>query len=538
MSDTEYTVEVGGMAGSGTVIASIPAKAVQDLAGHDSTASTSTDNSVTYTTPLQATISLAENQASTTNADTIYYIVNFTERVTDFDDADVTLAGTAKPTTAHVTCLDSPADGVGMIYNIAVSGMTQSDATKKDPLTQTDSVIVSLNSCARDDALNRANDPSNLAQVNYDVKRPTVTVDQATNQKDPTNESTINFTVVFSEPVTGFTSSELSLKDSDGKKLSTFVTGSGTTYDVAVTGMTENEPVVLTVPENVASDMAGNFNQASTSTDNSVTYDNVGPNVTINQSVTQSDPVEQDGAGDPANPKKIMFRVVFAEAVSDFGPSSVKLSGTAGATTAEVKQADADRKVFDVAVSGMKSDGTVIAELRAGMPTTMRAILASHRRAATTRCSSRRFRQSRSIRPSVRPIRRRSATPISAGSISRWYSASRLPISPRTTSRSTAQRQPAYCEHHCTRRRCLDLYRHRHWNYAQRRPHCHRPGRQGTRRSRPPERRRFDEHRQSRYLRRQRAFGHPPAADESNRRLAGQLHRYLCRAGQGLRGRQ
>ena len=35
-------------------------------------------------------------------------------------------------------------------------------------------------------------------------RRPTVTINQAAGQADPTNASPINFTVVFSEAVTGF----------------------------------------------------------------------------------------------------------------------------------------------------------------------------------------------------------------------------------------------------------------------------------------------------------------------------------------------
>ncbi|WP_287158006.1 Ig-like domain-containing protein [Chloroflexus sp.] len=45
---TTFEVVVSGMSGNGTVIASIPVNVVQDLAGNGNTASTSTDNEVTY----------------------------------------------------------------------------------------------------------------------------------------------------------------------------------------------------------------------------------------------------------------------------------------------------------------------------------------------------------------------------------------------------------------------------------------------------------------------------------------------------------
>ncbi len=46
-------------------------------------------------------------------------------------------------------------------------------------------------------------------EVTYDATPPTVTINQATGQADPTNASPINFTVVFSEPVSGFPSNDI-----------------------------------------------------------------------------------------------------------------------------------------------------------------------------------------------------------------------------------------------------------------------------------------------------------------------------------------
>ena len=50
------------------------------------------------------------------------------------------------------------------------------------------------------------------------------------------------------------------------------VTGSGTTYNVAVSGMTASGTVTATVAAGVADDAAGNPNLASTSSDNTVNY--------------------------------------------------------------------------------------------------------------------------------------------------------------------------------------------------------------------------------------------------------------------------
>jgi uncharacterized repeat protein (TIGR01451 family) len=98
---------------------------------------------------------------------------------------------------------------------------------------------------------------------------PGVTINQAVGQNDPTDVQPINFTVVFEEPVTGFTSSDVTLSGAAGATAT--VTGGPSTYNVAVNGVADGETVTATIAANVASDSAGNGNLASTSTDNSVT---------------------------------------------------------------------------------------------------------------------------------------------------------------------------------------------------------------------------------------------------------------------------
>lgn len=105
----------------------------------------------------------------------------------------------------------------------------------------------------------------------FDPDRPSVTINQDVTQADPTSSSPINFAVNFSEPVTGFTSSDVVLGGTAGATTAV-VTGSGTTYNVAVSGMTGSGTVTATIPDSAAVDASNLPNTASTSTDNSVTY--------------------------------------------------------------------------------------------------------------------------------------------------------------------------------------------------------------------------------------------------------------------------
>jgi hypothetical protein len=100
---------------------------------------------------------------------------------------------------------------------------------------------------------------------------PSVTVNQAAGQADPTSTSPINFTVVFNEPVTGFETGDVSLGGTAGATAAT-VSGGPSTFNVAVNGMTASGTVTASIPAGVAVDGSGNPNTASTSTDDTVTY--------------------------------------------------------------------------------------------------------------------------------------------------------------------------------------------------------------------------------------------------------------------------
>ncbi|MGW5192832.1 Ig-like domain-containing protein [Kribbella sp. NPDC004138] len=104
--------------------------------------------------------------------------------------------------------------------------------------------------------------------------RPSLTVDQAAGQADPAASSPVNFTAVFSEAVTDFTSSDVTVVPATA---SVVVTGSGTTYNLAVSGLTSSSSVTVSIAANTVHDSFGAGNTASTSTDNTVTYDATGP---------------------------------------------------------------------------------------------------------------------------------------------------------------------------------------------------------------------------------------------------------------------
>ncbi|MFD7156239.1 hypothetical protein ACFV9C_16645 [Kribbella sp. NPDC059898] len=112
------------------------------------------------------------------------------------------------------------------------------------------------------------------ANVTVNNTRPSVTVNQAAGQADPTSAATINFTAVFSEAVSDFTSSDVTVSPVGATAT---VTGSGTTYNIAVSGLTTTGTVTVSLAADVAHDAAGAGNTASTSIDNTVLYDVTAP---------------------------------------------------------------------------------------------------------------------------------------------------------------------------------------------------------------------------------------------------------------------
>lgn len=125
-----------------------------------------------------------------------------------------------------------------------------------------------------------------------------VTINRAIGQADPTNGPAIDFNVVFDAPVTGFTATDVDLSGSTvGGTLVVEVSGSGTTYTVTVTGMSGVGKVVARVKDGAATDGFGIGTYASTSTDNSVTFDHprlvIGPGPGMEPRVKVRDMVTQ-----------------------------------------------------------------------------------------------------------------------------------------------------------------------------------------------------------------------------------------------------
>src|SRR5436190_221461 len=185
-----------------------------------------------------------------------------------------------------------------------------------------------------------------------DTTPPAVTINQAAGQADPTNNSPINFTAVFSGPVSGFTGAGVTISGTAGGTKTVTVSGGPSTYTVAVSGMTTDGTVIATIADRVGQRPAASHNTASTATDNSVSLDATRPAVTINQAA---------GQVDPTNSSPINFTAAFSRPTLFPYTTLFRSSGTAGGT--KTVTVTGGPSTYNVAVSGMTTSGTVIATI-------------------------------------------------------------------------------------------------------------------------------------------------------------------------------
>jgi hypothetical protein len=296
------------------------------------------------TTP-DVTINQASGQADPTTTSPILFTVVFSEPVTGFTASDVSFTGsTAGGTVAAAV------SGSGDTYTVSVSGMTSSG-----------NVVASVPAAAAVDADNNPTLASTSTDnsVRFNSPPPTVTINQAVGQADPTTGGPITFTVTFSKPVTGFTASDISFTGSTAAgTLVAAISGSGPVYTVTVTGMTGNGTVVASIPASAVTDSDNQPNAASTSTDNTVTLTAGTPGVTINQAAGQIDPTTST---------PVLFTVQFSEPVTGFTAADVLFTGSTA--TGMVATVTGSGALYTVSVAGMTTSGTVVVTIPAGAAT-------------------------------------------------------------------------------------------------------------------------------------------------------------------------
>ncbi|MDY6950217.1 MAG: choice-of-anchor D domain-containing protein [Thermodesulfobacteriota bacterium] len=350
--DTRFEVSVAVVSGEGYISATIPAGAVEDAAGNTNNASEDFDNQV-YVDLVKpsATVNQAQEhvQPDPTNISPVRFWIDFDESIDSLTEADLDIGGSA--TTGGITICSFHDNTV---FDVFIEVLTDGTVELTLPAGRVQDLYGNTNNAST----------STDNSVTYDTTGPNVTIEQADVQSDPTNSSPVVFTVAFNEPINEatFTSADVSVGGTatTGTVTVTEVApNDDTTFEVSIV-VTGDGTVQPTIPAGGVEDVAGNTNNASTSTDNSVTVDITQPDVTINQAGGQADPTDNS---------PVFFTAVFNEPINTatFTDADVNIGGTAttGAVTVAEEDPPNDGTTFSVSVE-VTTDGTVIADILVG----------------------------------------------------------------------------------------------------------------------------------------------------------------------------
>lgn len=261
---------------------SIPANNAIDVSGNKNS------NAITYTYEHKGSSSNLVGSTITKNTSTsrtVTYTITFNDNVYGFTKDDITISEGTKGTFTKVNQKK---------YTLVVTHTSDGSKT----------ITVNASSC--NDRFGNLNASKSLTHT-IDSIKPTVTI-----IKNTSTSRTVTYTFTFSEAVTGFTASSVTV--SEGTK-GTFTKVSDSKYTLVVTHASDGSKTI-TVAAGACKDSAGNGNTANTLT-HTINTDTTKPTVTIRNSRAY------DGGK-----KRYLYTVTFtwSENVYDFDASKVTIN--------------------------------------------------------------------------------------------------------------------------------------------------------------------------------------------------------------------
>ncbi len=263
--------------------------------------------------PSISTITRQNN--STTNAQNVNYLVTFSESVSGVDAADFTL--TTNLSGASITNVS----GSGNTYTVSVN-TGSGDGTLRLDLTDNDSILNSLSLPLGGTGAANGNF-LNGETYTVDKTAPAITSILLANTS-PTNAASVDFSVTFSEPVTGVDAGDFTVVTSVGASI-TNVNGLGSSYTVSVANGNGIDNLRIDfIPNNSVSDIAGNLISVGFTAGQAYTVDRQAPVVTAITRVNA------------ANISSVDYAVRFSEPVLSVDGSDFLLSTINGALVTNV----------------------------------------------------------------------------------------------------------------------------------------------------------------------------------------------------------
>ena len=244
--NTVYTVTITPTT-SGEVTLNVPAGVATDTAGNPNTASTPQTITVDMDPPSVSITVPTDEQTGAFDA-----TITFTEVVSDFEQADLSLSGTANAaitsweTTDNTTYTAEITPSISGTVALSVPAGVATDVANNPNITsgtQTVTVLVTQ-------------------QQNANTDSPGVSITVLSGVQN----GAFDVTITFTEPVSDFVQADLSLtSNTAGAAITTWTASDdGTTYSAEITP-TSNGAVTFNVAQGVATDAENNLNTAATS---------------------------------------------------------------------------------------------------------------------------------------------------------------------------------------------------------------------------------------------------------------------------------
>ena len=264
--------------------------------------------------------------------------ITFTESVSDFVQADLSITGTA---TASITGWETTDD---ITYTTEITPTTSGDMTLNIAQGVASDAAGNPNLVATPQTVNV------LIAAQVDTDRPIIILYVPTS----TQRDEFKASIVFSEPVIGFEQSDVSLDGTAAASITAWAAKSDNSVYTATITPTSSGTVTLGVDAGVATDAANNPNTAATAQTVNVDVDR--PTVTIGVSPASS--FRQPGA--------FIVTITFTETVSGFTKSDVSLTGSAASTW--FWSTSSDHTVYSMTIV-LTASGTVTISVAADVAT-------------------------------------------------------------------------------------------------------------------------------------------------------------------------
>ena len=355
-SGATYTVTVNTGSGSGTLgLNLVDDDTIKDSSG-TALGGTGSGNGnfvgpvYTLNKTNPAVNSIVPANANPTNATSVQYTVTFNQSVSNVDTSDFTLTatGVTGATISSVT-------GSGSVYTVTVNTGT-GDGTLALNLVDNDTITNSVGSALGGTGTGNGNFTGTPVYT-IDKTAPTVSsiVPASTN---PTNAASVQFTVTFSQAVTGVDTQDFALVSGSGVTgaLIGSVTGSGSVYTVTVTTGTGSGTLGLNLVDNDSiKDLANNLLGGTGVGNGNFTGT---PVYTIDKtSPTVSSIVLANAT--PTGAASVQYTVTFSKAVTGVDTTDFALVPTGGITGATIASVTGSGTTYTVTVNTGTGSGTL-----------------------------------------------------------------------------------------------------------------------------------------------------------------------------------